>query len=236
MKHILFILSIVVILSACQSNKKTTEKKASPQGDIALNNYVDSVSYSLGILYGEGLKKQGFDDLNNELLLEVFRQSVENELNADSALITQQNASPIVNNYFIKKREAIAQANLTEGAAFLEANKTKEGVKTTASGLQYKVLKKGSGKNPIPSSSVTVRYKGTLLDGQIFDQTKDHPSSFGVGGVIKGWQEGLLLMKEGAKFRFFVPGDLAYGSNGYQGTIIGPNATLIFDVELEKVN
>ena len=236
MKHIFSLLSVVIILSACQSNKKTTEKKASQQGDIALSNYIDSVSYSLGLLYGEGLKKQGFDNLNNELLLEVFRQSLTNELNADSALITQQNASPIVNNYFIKKREAIAQKNQAAGEAFFAENKTKDGVVTTASGLQYKVLKEGNGKNPTPNSTVTVFYKGTLLDGRVFDQTKDSPSSFGVSGVIQGWQEGLLLMKEGAKFRFFIPSKLGYGSNGYQGTIIEPDAALIFDVELVKVN
>lgn len=239
MKQLTFILSILLVLAACKSNKKSTSKTQTTDysNGIVLNNYTDSVSYALGLLYGEGLKKQGFDDLNNDLLLAVFRQSIDNTINGDSALISQQNASPIVNNYFIKKRQIIATKNKAEGDAFLAANKTKKGVITTASGLQYKVLKEGSGKNPSPSSSVSVFYKGSLIDGRVFDQTKGgNPATFGVSGVIKGWQEGLLLMKEGAKFEFYIPGDLGYGPQGYQGSIIGPNAVLVFEVELVKVN
>lgn len=239
MKQLTLILSVLLVFAACKSTKKTSSETTTTDysNGIVLNNYIDSVSYALGLLYGEGLKKQGFDDLNNDLLIEVFNQSINNSINADSALISQQSASPIVNNYFIKKKQIIADKNKAEGEAFLAANKTKKGVITTASGLQYKILKEGNGKSPEPGSSVTVFYKGSLVDGKVFDQTKKgNPATFGVSQVIKGWTEGLQLMKEGAKFEFYIPANLGYGVQGAQGSIIGPNATLIFEVELVKVN
>lgn len=243
MKFFASLLTVLIIFSACKTTKNSTEDKSATktttgtENGIVLNNYTDSVSYALGLLYGRSLKSQGFTDMNADILLEVFGQSLNNTLPSDEELlIADKDASPIVNAYFIKKREIMASENLAKGQAFLEENKKKEGVVTTASGLQYKVLKKGEGESPSPSSSVTVYYKGTLLDGTVFDQTKPNaPATFNVGGLIKGWQEGLLLMKPGAKFKFFVPSNLAYGHQGSQGSI-GPNEALIFEVELLKVN
>ncbi len=130
-----------------------------------------------------------------------------------------------------------ADENKSEGEAFLAENGKKEGVITTASGLQYKVIKEGDGASPTATSSVTVHYKGTTIDGNEFDSSykRGTPATFPLNRVIPGWTEGLQLMKEGASYQFYIPSDLAYGSRG-AGRDIGPNSTLIFDVELIKVN
>lgn len=130
----------------------------------------------------------------------------------------------------------MAQTALEKGEAFLKQNATKEGVKTTASGLQYKVLTEGSGKSPKATDTVTVNYRGTLIDGTEFDSSykRGEPISFPLNGVIPGWTEGVQLMKEGAKYQFTIPSKLAYGSRG-AGGVIGPDETLIFEVELLKV-
>ena len=131
---------------------------------------------------------------------------------------------------------AIAKVNSEAGEAFLKENGTREGVKTTESGLQYEVIEEGNGAMPKAGDDVTVHYTGTLIDGTVFDSSVERgaPATFGVTQVIPGWVEALQMMKEGAKWRLFIPSNLAYGPNG-AGGIIGPNATLIFDVELIKV-
>ena len=131
---------------------------------------------------------------------------------------------------------AISEKNKKEGAAFLAANKTKEGVKTTASGLQYKVVKPGTGPKPKATDTVKTTYKGSLIDGSVFDSSDQHGGSatFPVNGVIKGWTEALQLMEVGSKWQIFVPAELAYGERG-AGDVIGPNATLIFEVELLSI-
>lgn len=234
MRIFISLLSAVLLISACKSTKKSTNNY---QNGIVLNNYIDSVSYSLGLLYGKSLKAQGFEGMNNELLLEMFRQTLNEQLPADDKLlIDAKSANPIVNNYFIKKQEIIASKNLTEGQEFLAKNKTAKGVITTASGLQYKVIKEGSGASPTSTSNITVYYTGTLLDGTVFDGTKaGSPANFGISGLISGWKEGLLLMKEGSKFKFFIPSNLAYGERGSPPSI-GPNAAIVFEVELVKAN
>ena len=129
-----------------------------------------------------------------------------------------------------------AEKNQKEGAAFLAANAKKADVKTTPSGLQYLVIKEGAGKQPTATDAVTVHYRGTLLDGTEFDSSykRNQPATFPLNQVIKGWTEGVQLMKEGAKYRFFIPSELGYGQRG-AGGLIGPNATLIFEVELISV-
>lgn len=222
-----------LLLASCSSGKKTTNESKG----ITLTNYSDSVAYSLGLLYGKSLKDQGFDDVNTEILLATFKQSIDGELTDSSSLIKTQNCNGIVNNYFTKKQEAVALNNLADGEAFLAKNKNEKGVTTTASGLQYKVIKEGTGAKPTSTSSVTVHYTGTLIDGRIFESSveRGQPISFALTGVIAGWTEGLQLMTEGSKYRFFIPSNLAYGSRGSQGAI-GPNAALIFDIELIKID
>ena len=129
-----------------------------------------------------------------------------------------------------------AEVNKKEGAKFLEQNKTKAGIKVTASGLQYKIISEGTGKTPEPTDSVYVNYKGTLVNGTVFDNsyTRGQPARFVLNAVIPGWTEGLQLMKEGGKAELYIPGDLAYGDRGY-GNVIPGGSTLIFEVELLKV-
>jgi FKBP-type peptidyl-prolyl cis-trans isomerase FklB len=134
------------------------------------------------------------------------------------------------------KQKQLGEKNKTDGTKFLEDNKKKPGVKTTASGLQYKVEKEGTGAPPKPTDMVTVNYRGTLIDGTEFDSSykRGQPATFPVNGVIKGWTEALQLMKQGAKYQLFIPSTLAYGERA-MGPDIGPNSTLIFDVELQDV-
>ena len=132
---------------------------------------------------------------------------------------------------------AAGEKNKAEGAAFLSGNKAVKGVYTTPSGLQYMVLRQGSGARPKPTDRVRVNYRGTLLDGTVFDSSYDRgqPVEFGLDQVIAGWTEGVSLMPVGSKYRFWIPGELAYGSKGPPGGPIGPNATLVFDVELMDI-
>jgi FKBP-type peptidyl-prolyl cis-trans isomerase FklB len=136
----------------------------------------------------------------------------------------------------MEKQKAAGEKNASEGVKFLEDNKKKEGVKTTASGLQYKSLKEGSGAQPKATDTVTVNYRGTLTDGTEFDSSykRNEPTTFPLSGVIKGWTEGLQLMKKGSKYQFFIPANLAYGERS-PGAGIPPNSTLIFEVELLEV-
>lgn len=199
---------------------------------------MDSVSYNLGILIAQNLKRQGLGEVNPTQLakgvadalagvsvdLAKCNESVSEYLQAMQAQKAKENA---------KKFEA----NLAVGKKFLDENKKRAGVVTTASGLQYEVLKPGTGAKPKATDKVTVHYHGTLLDGTIFDSSvqRGQPATFGVTQVIQGWVEGLQLMPLGAKFKFFIPADLAYGEQG-AGEDIEPYSALIFEVELLKIN
>lgn len=178
----------------------------------------------------------------------ALKWGLESGLNGDSLLISQSDRDSIWRtymepkqeeyaNYQQMKREEQAKVNIAEGEAFLEANKAKEGVITTESGLQYTVVEAGTGEQPTPADEVKVHYTGTLLNGTVFDSSveRGEPITFPLSGVIPGWTEGVSLMKEGAKYRFFIPQNLAYGMRG-AGPTIPAGATLIFDVELLEVN
>ena len=201
--------------------------------EVQLTNQHKKASYGLGVLVASNLKSQGGDSL----VLDVMIEGIKDVFNNETLLMQQQECSNIVQQYM----QAVATERSTkmrgEGLRFLAENKTKEGVMTTASGLQYKVITSGKGKMPIASDQVTVHYTGNLLDGTVFDSSvqRGAPATFGVTQVIAGWIEALQLMHEGDKWILFIPDNLAYGERG-KGAQILPYATLIFELELIKVN
>jgi len=204
---------------------------------IKLETAADSVSYSIGILVADNMKQNlesapSGSELNKEILAEAFKLY----LNGGEAVITPEKANEVQRNYFMKVAEKEAQNNLEAGNAFLEKNKSREGVKITASGLQYEVLKEGAGAKPTAADNVKVHYHGTLIDGSVFDSSVDRgePATFQVNQVIPGWTEALLLMPVGSKYKIYLPSDLAYGQRGSGGKI-GPNTVLIFEVELLEI-
>ncbi|MCO6478307.1 MAG: FKBP-type peptidyl-prolyl cis-trans isomerase [Phaeodactylibacter sp.] len=194
---------------------------------------MDSLSYSLGVLLGQNLKSQGFDKINEQSL----NAGIHDMLAGNEPKVSMEEANTIIQQYMQKKQESKFQDNITEGKAFLEANAQREEVTVLPSGLQYEVLQEGSGAKPGATDKVTVHYHGTLIDGTVFDSSveRGQPATFGVNQVISGWTEALQLMPEGAKWKLYIPSDLAYGSRG-AGPKIGPYSTLIFEVELLKVN
>src|SRR5213083_3268715 len=222
MKHFIVIVSASLLALPLFGQ----EKSQSPQ----LKDQKDKVSYSIGMNIGFNLSKQKVD-VNPDVLAAGIKDAI-----AGKPQLTQEQVKDVMAQFekdMEQKQEQAGEKNKTEGAKFLEDNKKKPGVKTTASGLEYKVEKEGTGAQPKPTDMVTVNYRGTLIDGTEFDSSykRGQPATFPVNGVIKGWTEGLQLMKPGAKWQLFIPSELAYGERG-SGQMIGPNATLIFDVEL----
>jgi FKBP-type peptidyl-prolyl cis-trans isomerase FklB len=202
-----------------------------------LNNPKDKLSYALGADMGSNMKKFEID-VNPDLYIKGMKDA----LSGGKVLLTDQEIKAVImamqKDLQAKQQEkmkAQGEKNKKEGASFLDENKKKEGVKALPSGLQYKVITEGKGKSPKDTDSVTVHYKGTLIDGTEFDSSykRNEPATFPVTGVIKGWTEALKLMKEGAKWQLFIPADLAYGESGRPG--IPPNSVLIFEVELVKI-
>ena len=202
---------------------------------IALKDQRDKASYSIGVNIGSGMKANSLD-LNNEALVAGLQDGLSGAKPQMSDKEREVTLTAFEQDLMKKETERLkqlAEKNKKEGADFLAANKAKEGVKTLPSGLQYKVLAEGNGAQPKPTDQITVNYRGTLLDGTEFDSSykRGEPVTFPVNGVIKAWSEALPLMKTGAKWQLFVPADLAYGEQG-AGRSIGPNSTLIFEVEL----
>ena len=201
---------------------------------------MDNLSYALGLGIGQQLRQMGLKD---DLKIDDFAQSITDVLQGNELKIKNQDAQKIVNDFF-EAQESKLQAQrmeagkvqLEEGKAFLVENGKREGVVTTKSGLQYEVLQEGTGKSPKATDKVQCHYEGRLLNGSVFDSSykRNEPAVFGLNQVIAGWTEGVGLMKEGAKYRFYIPYLLAYGESG-AGEMIPPYATLIFDVELLKV-
>lgn len=194
---------------------------------------MDKLSYSWGLLMGSQLKGMGVVNLNPD----DFCNGVKAIFEGTKPEIEISEAQQIINEYLQElQKKAEAQARET-GEAFLAENAKKEGVKVTSSGLQYIVDKEGTGAQPTAEDEVTVHYTGKLLDGTVFDSSvnRGEPATFPLNRVIPGWTEGVQLMKEGAKYTFFIPSDLAYGPQGVPNAI-PPHSTLIFDVELIKVN
>ena len=193
---------------------------------------MDKLSYSLGLGIGRQLAQMGAKDIN----VDDFAQSIKDALAGKTPAVSDQEAQQIVNNFFDEQAQRQAAAAKAEGENFLAENAKKEGVVTLPSGLQYQVLREGNGKKPAATDVVECDYEGTLINGQVFDSSyrRGERATFGLNQVIAGWTEGLQLMQEGAKYRFFIPYNLAYGERG-AGQAIPPYAALIFDVELHKV-
>lgn len=225
---IIYGLVVVLALSAsCQQGGKP----------VKLQSNIDSVSYAIGVLVGTNNLKQletapGGDEINKEAMAAAFRAST---LNEDS-IISPEQAQALIQKFFESASERQAQKNLEEGNAYLEKNKAREGVTTTESGLQYEVITAGTGAMPTAADQVRVHYHGTLIDGKVFDSSVDRgePVVFGVGQVIPGWTEALQLMPVGSKWKIYLPSNIAYGERGAGGDI-GPNAALIFEVELLEI-
>ncbi len=194
---------------------------------------MDKLSYAWGLAMGQQLKGMGVKDLD----VESFKDAVKTIYDGTEPAIGMEEAQKLINDYLQDLQSKAEAAARAEGAKFLEENGKKENVKTTASGLQYVVEKEGTGAQPTAQDEVTVHYTGKLLNGQVFDSSvnRGEPATFPLNRVIPGWTEGVQLMKEGAKYTFFIPSDLAYGPQGVPGAI-PPHSTLIFDVELIKVN
>lgn len=195
---------------------------------------LEKVSYALGVVFGQNVTRQGM-----ELDTPAFLQAIEDVLTSTDLKLSNDEMQSIMQKFQQQEQEkqnGQAINNKTNGEKYLAANKKKEGVTVTASGLQYKVIKAGTGEKPTTSSQVLVHYRGTLIDGTEFDSSyaRGEPVELGVGQVIKGWQETLPLMTAGSKWQIVVPSDLAYGQRGAGGTI-GPNATLLFDIELLEI-
>ncbi len=222
------ILGLIVLMSSpaafAQKKGKKKKSKGATEEPFVLKNFTDSLSYAFGINMGQGLKND-FDSINSKAVVQGYldyMKGVDSIMLIDPQMVQQQIALWV--------RDIKAE----EGKKFLVENGKKDGVTTTASGLQYMVLKLGDGPKPTPTSKVKTHYHGTLIDGTVFDSSvqRGEPISFQLNRVIKGWQEGLQLMNVGSKYRFFIPYDLAYGERGAPGGKIKPFATLIFDVEL----
>ena len=193
---------------------------------------MNKISYALGLGIGQQLKSMGIEDFS----VQDFTQSVCDVLTGAEPAISHREAQQLLNEYFDKQARKQAEGAIAEGKVFLEANAKKEGVVTTKSGLQYQVLREGTGRSPKATDKVRCHYEGTLFNGTVFDSSykRGEPADFPLNGVIPGWTEGVQLMKEGAKYRFFIPYLLGYGERG-AGSSIPPYSTLIFDVELVKV-
>jgi len=201
---------------------------------LILKSQKEKMSYIIGMDIGNNLKKQSIDIDPN-----ILGKGVKDALSGSQPLLTEQEireATMAFQKEMMAKQEEVAKKNKKEGEAFLAENKKKEGVKTLPSGLQYKVIKAGTGKKPKVTDTVTTNYRGTLINGTEFDSSyrRGQPVSFQVNGVIPGWTEALQLMEEGAKWQLFIPSNLAYGERG-AGRDIGPNATLIFEIELLSI-
>ena len=193
---------------------------------------MDKVSYALGI----GIGRQPADMGANDIVTEDFAAAMKDVLTGAQLQIDETEAQAMVQEYLQRKGEERLKNVKAEGEAFLAENAKKEGIVTLPSGLQYQVLQEGNGKSPKATDQVKCHYEGTLINGKVFDSSyrRGEPATFPLNGVIAGWTEGLQLMKEGAKYRFFIPFNLAYGTRG-AGQDIPPYATLIFDVELIEV-
>ena len=234
----LTVVSLGLLVAGCN---KPGDKPADPKGADAtsiagLATEKEQVSYMIGLDLARSL-----EPVKDEIDLVTLNKALKTALAGEKTLLDEKQAQQIRESFGQKMQArqvadtlAKAEKNLTEGKAFLAANANKPNVKTTASGLQYEVITEGTGPKPTLSDSVSAHYKGSLLDGKTFDSSYDRgqPATFELAQVVPGWQEGVALMPVGSKYRFWLPATLGYGEKGTAGGPIGPNATLVFEVEL----
>ena len=221
--------------TAAQKAESKTEKSSAP---LTLNTQKEKVSYAIGMQIGKNLTREGVD-----IDTAVFLRGLVDVVTGSKPLLTDDEARAVITKLqqeTMAKRDAemkvAGEANKKEGETFLAENKKKEGVVTLPSGLQYKIIKQGTGPKPVATDNVVCNYRGTLINGKEFDSSykRGQPATFPVGGVIKGWTEVLQLMPVGSTYQVWVPSDLAYGSRG-PSPEIGPNALLIFEIELLEI-
>jgi len=221
---IAMLMTVGFYISSCQKDA----------GNVSLKTQQDSVAYIIGHNIGTNLEQSPMTEINIKAVAKGMQDAVDgNELFMDSYA-----ANTYVTEY-MQSLEAVAyEGNLEEGMAYLEENKSRKGVNTTESGLQYEILVEGDGPKPTDESNVTVHYHGTLIDGTVFDSSVDRgePAQFGVTQVIPGWTEALKLMPVGSKWKVYLPSEIAYGANPRPGGPIEPNMALIFEIELISIN
>lgn len=232
MKNGIVYLSVALMLIAGISCSQSGSVKK-----VKLETSSDSAGYAIGLLVGTNNKQQienvpGGSKINLEAVMAAFYAGTFGE----EGLMTVEEADQVIRRYFEAEGEREGQENLESGNAFLEKNKAREGVVTTPSGLQYEILTEGEGPKPTAEDQVRAHYHGTLIDGTVFDSSVDRgePAVFALNQVIPGWTEALQLMPVGSKWKIYLPSDLAYGERG-GGLTIGPNSTLIFEVELLEI-
>ena len=231
---------IVAVLGFAFTGCNDEGGSATSSKEVSLNTEIDSVSYALGNNVGSQMNQMGVEGFNYDAFVKAFADAVE----GNESLMDPMAGGQLLNTYFqrlqmeqMQEMQAKAGDNLKEGQDFLAKNKDAEGVQVTASGLQYKVVKMGTGEKPSsPTTEVKVHYHGTLLDGTVFDSSvdRDTPYDTALNQVIAGWTEGVQLMPVGSKFTFWVPSELGYGANPRPGPI-GPNMVLVFDIELIEI-
>jgi FKBP-type peptidyl-prolyl cis-trans isomerase FklB len=234
MKKYIFLISLCLICFQlfAQTKKKTSSVGPVPPAAVSLKNLTDSLSYSIGIMVASFYKQQGITQINNALV----NRAINDKMNGANTVLTEQQCNQVLTGFIEKTKAEKASVAKKQGDAFLAENKSKPGVVTTASGLQYIILKEGTGPKPAATDKVKCDYEGKLIDGTVFDSSikQGKPIEFAVNGVIPGWTEALQLMNTGSKWRLFIPSGLAYGDQ-QMGPDIKPGSTLIFEVELLEI-
>lgn len=235
---VILALVCLIVISVYAAQRGSAEQAGTPSsagetarpGAVSLKTDVDKVSYTIGTQIGQNFRMQGIEINTESLMLGLKDGMAGREL-----ALSEDERRQVMTNLQQRMMAEQAAANLAQGRAFLDANRAKEGVRVLPSGLQYKVIKEGTGQTPTAADKVRTHYRGTFINGKEFDSSykSNKPAEFPVTGVIRGWTEALQLMKEGSKWQLYIPAELAYGEPGRPG--IPPNSTLIFEVELLEI-